>query len=233
MKSIQVDKGWDGRRLTRFLQKAMPSATMGQIRRFLRLGRVRVDGRRADEETVLHESAVVDMYVEDGFFAEAEKADPFYSKIRPKLTILYEDEYVMLLDKRPGLICHPDEGEKVHTLLTYAQAYLYQQGAWKPGQGFAPALCNRIDRFTGGIVILAKCEEALKVMDQKIRTREVEKYYLCAVHGRIKYPEGTLRHFLFKKPEQKKVSVSNRNEPGSKEAITYYRTVDEVNGLTL
>ena len=82
-------------------------------------------------------------------------------------------------------------------------------------------------------MILAKCEEALKVMDQKIRTREVEKYYLCAVHGRIKYPEGTLRHFLFKKPEQKKVSVSNRNEPGSKEAITYYRTVDEVNGLTL
>ena len=128
---------------------------------------------------------------------------------------------------------NPDEGEKVHTLLTYAQAYLYQKGAWKPGQGFAPALCNRIDRFTGGIVILAKCEEALRIMDQKIRTREVEKYYLCAVHGKMKYPEGTLRHFLYKKPEQKKVSVSNRNEPGSKEAITYYRTVDEVNGLTL
>ena len=91
MKSIQVDRSWDGRRLTRFLQKAMSSATMGQIRRFLRLGRVKVDGKRADEETVLHESAVVDMYVEDEFFAEAERADPFYSKIRPKLTILYED----------------------------------------------------------------------------------------------------------------------------------------------
>ena len=126
MKSIQVDRSWDGRRLTRFLQKAMPSATMGQIRRFLRLGRVKVDGKRADEETVLHESAVVDMYVEDEFFAEAERADPFYSKIRPKLTILYEDEQVMLLSKRAGLVCHPDEGEKVHPLLTYAQADLDQ-----------------------------------------------------------------------------------------------------------
>ena len=233
MKSIQVDRSWDGRRLTRFLQKAMPSATMGQIRRFLRLGRVKVDGRRADEETVLHESAVVDMYVEDEFFAEAERADPFYSKIRPKLTILYEDEQVMLLSKRAGLVCHPDEGEKVHTLLTYAQAYLYQKGEWNPKMDFAPALCNRIDRFTAGIVILAKTQEALRAMDAKIRTHEVQKYYLCIVHGRMKYPEGTLRHWLTKKPEQKKVTVLRKNEPGSKEAVTYYQVIDERDGLTL
>ena len=233
MKSIQVDRSWDGRRLTRFLQKAMPSATMGQIRRFLRLGRVKVDGKRADEETVLRESAVVDMYVEDEFFAEAERADPFYSKIRPKLTILYEDEQVMLLSKRAGLVCHPDEGEKVHTLLTYAQAYLYQKGEWNPKTDFAPALCNRIDRFTAGIVILAKTQEALRAMDAKIRTHEVQKYYLCIVHGRMKYPEGTLRHWLTKKPEQKKVTVLHRNEPGSKEAVTYYQVIDERDGLTL
>ena len=233
MKSIQVDRSWDGRRLTRFLQKAMPSATMGQIRRFLRLGRVKVDGRRADEETVLRESAVVDMYVEDEFFAEAERADPFYSKIRPRLTILYEDGQVMLLDKRAGLVCHPDEGEKVHTLLTYAQAYLYQKGEWNPKTDFAPALCNRIDRFTAGIVILAKTQEALRAMDAKIRTHEVQKYYLCIVHGRMKYPEGTLRHWLTKKPEQKKVTVLHKNELGSKEAVTYYQVIDEANGLTL
>ena len=233
MKSIQVDKSWDGRRLTRFLQKAMPSATMGQIRRFLRLGRVKVNGRRAGEETVLRESELVEMYVEDEFFAEAEKADPFYSKIRPKLTILYEDEQVMILDKRAGLVCHPDEGEKVHTLLTYAQAYLYQKGEWNPKTDFAPALCNRIDRFTAGIVILAKTQEALRAMDAKIRTHEVQKYYLCIVHGRMKYPEGTLRHWLLKKPEQKKVTVLRKNEPGSKEAITYYQVIDERDGLTL
>ncbi|MGN0777378.1 MAG: RluA family pseudouridine synthase [Candidatus Ventricola sp.] len=233
MKSIQVDRSWDGRRLTRFLQKAMPSASMGQIRRFLRLGRVKVDGRRANEETVLRENALVEMYVEDGFFAQAEKADPFYSKIRPRLTILYEDEHVMLLDKRAGLICHPDEGEKVHTLLTYAQAYLYQKGEWNPGTDFAPALCNRIDRFTAGIVILAKTQEALRAMDEKIRTHEVQKYYLCIVHGRMKHRDGTLRHFLLKKPEQKKVTVLRRSEPGSREAVTYYQAIDEADGLTL
>lgn len=233
MKSISVDKSWDGRRLTRFLQKTMPSATMGQIRKFLRLGRIKVNGKKGTEETTLTEGAVVDLYVEDEFFAEVEREDPFYSKIRPKLTILYEDEHIMLLDKRAGLICHPDEGEKVNTLLTHAQAYLYQKSEWNPKRGFAPALCNRIDRFTAGIVILAKTQEALRAMDEKIRTHEVQKYYLCIVHGKMKYKDGTLRHFLMKKPEQKKVTVLRKNEPGSKEAITYYQAIDEANGLTL
>ena len=233
MISISVDKSWDGRRLTRFLQKTMPSATMGQIRKFLRLGRIKVNGIKGTEETTLTEGAVVDLYVEDEFFAEVEREDPFYSKIRPKLTILYEDEHIMLLDKRAGLICHPDEGEKVNTLLTHAQAYLYQKGEWNPKRGFAPALCNRIDRFTAGIVILAKTQEALRAMDEKIRTHEVQKYYLCIVHGKMKYKDGTLRHFLMKKPEQKKVTVLRKNEPGSKEAVTYYQAIDEANGLTL
>jgi len=233
VKSITVDKTWDGRRLTRFLQKAMPAAGMGQIRRFLRLGRVKVNGKKGSEETVLEQGAVVDLYIEDEYFEEVQREDPFYSKIRPKLTILYEDAHIMLLDKRVGLVCHPDEGEKVHTLLTYAQAYLYQKGEWNPRTDFAPALCNRIDRFTAGIVILAKTQEALRAMDERIRTHEVQKYYLCAVHGKMKYKDGTLRHFLMKKPEQKKVTVLRRNEPGSKEAITYYQVIDEAGGLTL
>ena len=228
-----IDSTWDGRRLTRFLQKTLPAAPMGQIAKFLRLGRVKVDGKKGREDTVLAIGQQVELFVEDEWFTAPEREDPFYAKIRPKLTILYEDEHVMLLDKRPGLICHPDEGEKVHTLLTYAQAYLYQKGAWTPGSGFAPALCNRIDRFTAGVVILAKTPEALREMDQKIRTHEVQKYYLCIVHGKMKHPDGTLRHYLMKKPEQKKVTVLKKNEPGSKEAITYFQAIDENNGLTL
>lgn len=206
MKTIIADAAWDGRRLTRFLQKALPAASMGQIARFLRLGRVKVDGRRGHEDTVLAKGQRIDLYVEDEWFAAPQREDPFYSKIRPKLTILYED----------------------------AQAYLYQKGEWQPqAGGFAPALCNRIDRFTGGIVILAKDEEALRAMDAKIRGREVEKYYLCAVLGRMKYPEGTLRHYLLKEPNQKKTTVLRSPQPGAKEAVTYYRAVDERDGLTL
>ncbi len=233
MKSMTADREWDGRRLTRFLHKAMPAATAGQIRKFLRLGRVKVGGKHADEETTLHAGDVIEMYVEDAFFEAVEREDPFYSRIRPKLTILYEDEHIMLLDKRAGLICHPDEGEKVHTLLTYAQAYLYQKGKWNPKRDFAPALCNRIDRFTAGVVILAKTQEALRAMDEKIRANEVQKYYLCIVHGRMKHKDGALRHYLLKQPEHKKVTVLKKSEPGAKEAITWYQTIDETKELTL
>ncbi len=233
MKVLVIDREWDGRRLIRFMPRALPSASMGQIRKFLRLGRVKVCGKKADGETILHAGDEVAMYVEDEYFVKPEREDPFYSKIRPKLTVLYEDEHVMLLDKRAGVICHPDEGEKVNTLLTHAQAYLYQKGEWRPGSSFAPALCNRIDRFTSGIVILAKDAETLRAMDEKIRTREVQKYYLCIVHGRMKYPEGTLRHFLLKKPDEKKTRVLHKAEPGAKEAVTYYQAIDERGGLTL
>ena len=82
-------------------------------------------------------------------------------------------------------------------------------------------------------MILAKTPEALRAMDAKIRTREVEKYYLCIVHGRMKHPEGTLAHLLIHRPGEKKVAVARSGEPGAKEAVTYYRTVDERDGLTL
>ena len=112
---------------------------------------------------------------------------------------------------------HPDDEEKVDTLVTHIQAYLYQKGEYD-GQGFAPALCNRIDRFTGGIVIAAKTREALLVMDQKIRDHEVRKFYLCAAFGRLIPPEGALRGYLTK--IGKRVAVQRQNAPGAQYAET-------------
>ena len=83
------------------------------------------------------------------------------------------------------MVVHADETEKVNTLINHIQAYLYQKKEWSPywENSFAPALCNRIDRNTGGIVIAAKTAEALRVMNQKIRDRELEKLYLCVGAG--------------------------------------------------
>ena len=107
------------------------------------------------------------------------------SVFKPQLDILYEDGHIMLLNKRPGMVVHPDGQERVNTLITHIQAYLYQKREWSPywENSFAPALCNRIDRNTGGIVIAAKTAEALRVMNQKIRDRELQKLYLCVIHG--------------------------------------------------
>lgn len=112
-----------------------------------------------------------------------------------------------------------------NTLIANIQAYLAQKGEWDPKgeNSFAPALCNRIDRNTGGIVIAAKNAEALRILNDKIRDREIEKYYLCAVHGKPKQPRGRLENYLFKDAAKNQVYVKNRPEPGAKTAVTEYK----------
>jgi 23S rRNA pseudouridine955/2504/2580 synthase len=110
------------------------------------------------------------------------------------------------------------------------QAYLYQKGEYD-GTGFAPALCNRIDRFTGGIVIAAKNKEALHEMDMKIRNREVSKFYLCAAAGQMKPPVGELKGYILK--EGKRVKVLKAPAPGAQAAHTKYRTISFEDGVSV
>ena len=130
---------------------------------------------------------------------------------------------------------HPDEKERVNTLLTHIQAYLYQKKEWSPywEHSFAPALCNRIDRNTGGIVLAAKTAEGLRVMNQKIKDRELSKYYLCVVQGKMEPRDGELKGYLFKDEVKKQVYVRSRPEPGAKTAVTVYKTLAVRNGLSL
>ena len=110
--------------------------------------------------------------------------------------------------KRQGLVVHADETEKVNTLVHHIQAYLYQKEEWDPAaeNSFAPALCNRIDRNTGGIVIAAKNAETLRVINEKIRTHELRKAYLCVAVGRPRPAAGKIEGFLLKDEEKKQVA---------------------------
>ena len=184
MREFMVASGDDGRRLEKWLLKAAPALSYAQACRFLRLKKVRVNGKVTKEGATLHAGDVVNAYLDDACFLARPRENKLLAGFRPRIDVLYEDENILLIDKRPGLRVHGDEEEKVDTLITHLQAYLYQKGEYD-GTGFAPALCNRIDRFTGGIVIAAKNEAALKEMDARIRSRQVEKFYLCAVAGRM------------------------------------------------
>ena len=135
---------------------------------------------------------------------------------KPQLNIVYEDENLLLVDKRPGMSVHADETEKVNTLINHIQAYLYQKREWNPKweNAFAPALCNRIDRNTGGIVIAAKNAETLRIINEKIRAHELEKSYLCITVGRPKQPEGKIEGFLLKDEAKKEVRFFHK--PGAR-----------------
>ena len=235
MKEFTIGKNDAGQRLDRWLAKTLPLLPAPLAQKYIRLKRVKVNGKGSKRDVRLAVGDVLQLYINDEFFETPTPENAFLSLYQPKLTILYEDEHILLVDKRPGMVVHPDESERVNTLLTHIQAYLYQKKEWSPywENSFAPALCNRIDRNTGGIVIAAKTAEGLRVMNQKIKDRELKKYYLCAVHGVMSPRAGKLESFLLKDERKKQVSVHKKPVPGGKTAVTLYRTLDVNRGLSL
>ena len=173
MRILTVGKNDAGQRLDKFLAKTLYGMPPSLMYRLIRQKKIKVNRKRAEGGQMLAEGDTVQLFVAEDFFAGGERkgSEGELSRVRPNLDIVYEDANILLLNKRPGVLVHDDADGESDTLLLHAKAYLYQKGEYDPAaeQSFAPALCNRIDRNTGGVVILAKNAEALRVMNEKIR----------------------------------------------------------------
>ena len=235
MRELTIGKNDAGQRVDRFVSKALPLLPPALLQKYIRLKRIKVNGGRAQRDQRLREGDVLQLYINDEFFDKPREDNLFLTLFRPSLDIVYEDENLMLLNKRPGLVVHADETEKVNTLINHIQAYLYQKREWNPRweNAFTPALCNRIDRNTGGIVIAAKTAEALRILNQKIRDRELDKRYLAVVEGTPRPETGVLKGYLFKDAVKNRVFVTDTPQKGAKTCETRYRTLTKRGGLSL
>ena len=236
MKELTIGQNDAGQRLDRFLAKAVPLLPASLAQKYIRIKRIKLNGARAERDTRLQAGDVLSLYINDEFFDKPREDNAYLTVAAPKLNIVYEDENILLVDKRPGLAVHPHDGaEYGRTLIDQIQAYLYQKKEWRPREenAFTPALCNRIDRNTGGIVIAAKTAEALRILNQKIRDREIDKRYLAIVEGTLPKKEGSLVGFLFKDAKKNRVFVTDTPQPGSKSCRTDYRVLASRNDLTL
>ncbi len=236
MKAFTIGKNDAGQRLDRFLAKSVPLLPASLSQKYIRLKRIKVNGGRAQRDTRLQEGDLVEMYINDEFFDTPRAENAYLTVSAPRLNIVYEDENILLCDKRPGLAVHPHDGaEYGRTLIDHIQAYLYAKGEWKPRleHAFAPALCNRIDRNTGGIVIAAKNAEALRIMNEKIKERELDKRYLAVIHGTMRPESGALKGYLFKDAVKNRVYVTREPQKGAKSCETRYRTLAKSGDLSL
>ncbi len=200
---------------------------MSLMYKYIRTKKIKVNRARTEQKYMLCEGDEIQLFIRDEFFASPEQDRGALYRIVPKLNILYEDDDILLLNKRPGVLVHEDQGAGENTLIMHIKAYLAQKGEYDPEkeQSFAPALCNRIDRNTGGIVIAAKNAESLRVMNEKIRADELRKFYLCAVHGIPKKQSDTLKGYLKKDSASNTVDVRDTYKNGYKEIITKYRVL--------
>ncbi len=236
VKELTIGRNDAGQRLDRFLAKAVPLLPASLAQKYIRLKRIKLGGKRVSRDTRLNEGDVLQLYINDEFFDTPSQENAYLTVSAPKLNILYEDENILLVDKRPGLAVHPHDGaEYGKTLIDHIQAYLYAKREWRPREenAFTPALCNRIDRNTGGIVIAAKNAEALRILNQKIKDREIDKRYLAIVEGTPKPRDGVLKGYLFKDAVKNRVYVTDAPQTGAKSCETRYRTLQSKNGLSL
>ena len=235
MKELTVKNNDSGQRLDRFIGKAVPLLPESLLQKYIRLKRIKLNGKGAKRDTRLAAGDVLQLYINDEFFEKPREENSYLKVGTPRLTIVYEDENILLADKKPGVLCHSAGEWSWDTLISNIQAYLRQSGEWDPKaeNAFTPALCNRIDRNTGGIVIAAKNAEALRILNEKIRDREIEKFYLCAVSGRPRPASGRLENYLFKDAKKNQVFIKDKPEPGCKTAVTEYRVLCSKGQLSL
>ncbi len=239
MREFIINSNDAGQRLDKFILKTVKGIPVSLMYKSIRTKKIKVNRKRAEEKQMLCLGDTVQMFLAEELFSDKVTDNELFN-ITPKLDIVYEDENIILCDKAPGILVHSGDGDgKVsgdgdaadrNTLIYHIQAYLAQRGEYDPTEenSFAPALCNRIDRNTGGIVIAAKNAAALRDINERIRENLISKFYLCAVHSKPPRKKDVLKDYLIKNGNTNTVKVLKNPTRGAKEIITVY-TVKEHN----
>ncbi|MGN0602342.1 MAG: RluA family pseudouridine synthase [Oscillospiraceae bacterium] len=233
MKEFTINKNDSGQRVDKFIEKAVPLLPKSLMYKYIRTKRIKLNGKRCEISTRLCEGDVMQLYIGDEFFETA--PDRVFLSVPADISVVYEDENILLCDKKNGLVVHEDDENTADTLINRILHYLYDKGEYDPESenSFTPALCNRLDRNTGGIVIAAKNAEALRILNEKIKERELEKRYLCITVGVPPKKSDTMTAYLEKDEKTKTVTVTDRKTPRNKTIITSYKVLKTDGTLSL
>ena len=223
MQEIIINKNDSNQRIDKFLTKKYKNLPVSMMYKLIRKKDITVNRKRVKENQILIEGDVLRIFAPDDVLSET-KQKKISSK--GKLNIAYEDENILIADKELGLLVHSDTDDCEDTLIDRITSYLIGKGEFNPEDenSFAPALCNRIDRNTEGIVIAAKNAASLREMNEIIKERLIEKIYLAAVHGSFKEKNGEIVVRLEKDSKNNLVRINNRSD-SAKTAVTRYKTI--------
>lgn len=222
MFEIKITENEAGQRLDRFLRKYLKEYSFGDIYKLFRKNKVKVNGKREKENYMIALGDTLQLYIEKPGGAERGKTEEVPRKTE-SIDIIYEDKNILIADKPPGLLTHPDKPGDSDTLIDRAICHIYREENAVYSMTFRPAVCNRLDRNTGGLVIIAKNYKTLKAVNHSIRDRNVKKLYLCIVAGILK-GQGEIKGYLRKDEKSNKASIGDDKE-SAKEIYTIYKTL--------
>ena len=233
MKSFVITDNDTGIRVDRFITKTFDRLPKSLMFKEIRKKNIKVNKKRCTPEQILNTGDLLELYLNGDVLHIKEKHYDFL-KASTELDIIYEDENIILLNKKVGILCHPDGKDYIDNLVARLKRYLYEKGEWAPDtSSFTPSLANRIDRNTGGIVIGAKNSRTLKILNDKIKSREIEKYYLAVVHGKMPKKSETLTAYHKKDEKKNMVTISDNQLDGTKQIVTKYTVLDYYDDASL
>lgn len=223
---IEIGSNEAGQRLDKFLRKLLKDVPLSAIFKAIRKGDIRVNGKKQKEKYSLLEGDEVEIrYIQ----SKKENKTNFIQVDSSGLKVVYEDENVLIVEKWPGVLVHPDSKGNEATLTDYVLSYLNEKGDYRPEEEitFTPASCNRLDRNTSGVVIFGKNFEALKTLNEVVREGQVKKYYYTLVKGKLK--DGVYKGYILKNEEANISRVFDKQVSNSKEISMEVKTV-QTNG---
>ncbi len=224
MKRIIATENDSGQRLDKFLIKLLKTAPNSMIYKWIRKKRVKVNGKKQEISYILQKGDTLELYINDEFFIDEKPQVSAFTMPN----VVYEDNNILVADKPSGTASHGEPD----SLIDRIEGYLIEKGEYNPQNEhtFRPALCNRLDKNTSGLVIAAKNAAALREINQKLKMREIDKYYVMNIEGSLNPPSGIIEGYTLKNTAQNKVYFYKDPVPGSKPCKTLYRTLNK-NGL--
>ncbi|MBR3628895.1 MAG: RluA family pseudouridine synthase [Oscillospiraceae bacterium] len=235
MRTIQIKTNDAGQRLDKFLQKLMPAMPKSMLYKLIRKKDIRLNGKRCQGAEILSTGDEVRIFAKEEFFTSSQKTaqSPFLAA-QGKPDILFLCDHILVAYKPSGMYAHGGENGAV-SLLDEIQKYLYNKGLYLPEQEqtFAPALCNRIDRNTEGLVIAAITAEGLRTMNAAIRDRLVHKHYLAVTAAHLPEQKATCTAWLRRDERTRRVTVTDEPADGSKRIVTQYKVLAQNGNLQL
>jgi 23S rRNA pseudouridine955/2504/2580 synthase len=229
MKKVTIGKNEAGQRLDRFLLKYLNNSSRTNVYKLIRKKVFKVNGVRVKENYFFELGDELEIYLSDESFDKLVKPIEQVEASEVGLKIVYEDDDILIVDKPKGMLTHPDKNEFSNTLSSKVQVYLKHISS----RTFKPASIQRLDKNTSGLVIFGKNYQSLKAYNEKMRNREIKKYYQCVVEGVVKEP-GTVKGWLVKDEQKNKVRLSKKDQGGgAKYCHTDYRPLETVGGYTL
>ncbi len=236
MRQLTVHKNDENQRLDKYLKKYLKEAPGSFIYKMLRKKNIVLNVKKADGTEKLCAGDEIKLFFAEEtlekFTGEAAAA-PKLNFPEKKLDILFEDENLLIINKPAGELSQKAEAKDV-SMNEYALGYLQRTGAITEEslKVFKPSVCNRLDRNTSGILIVAKTYQAAREFGEALQKRTVRKFYNCIVKGVVKQAEK-IDGYLLKDEKTNKVQIFKEPKDGAAEIHTAYEPLKTRNNLTL